>query len=333
MKPITDYQEEILFSGTAYAVQNGKVLHESSAGSRSRAEKTKNTIHTRYGIASGCKIFTSIAICQLAEQGKLHADTKLYDILEIEAPLFDKTITVHQLLTHTSGVPDYFDEEVMDDFEELWADRPVYQMRTPASFLPLFQNQAMKFSPGARFHYNNAGYILLGLIIEKVSGLPFSEYIETNIFQKAGMDASGYFESDALPEETAVGYIEQEDGTWKTNVFSIPAKGGPDGGAYVTAPDMLKLWQALMTHQLLGKEMTEKLLKPAVQDKGNVHYGYGVWMVTGPEGVVKYILMGYDPGVNFRSVYYPETDLAIAVCSNHSDGAYEITAKMEELLL
>ena len=118
----------------------------------------------------------------------------------------------------------------------------------------------MMFAPGTKFHYNNAGFIILGLIIEEQTGIKFTEYIEKNIFNPIGMNDSGYFSLDRLPRHTALGYIKDETNqNWRTNAYSIPIKGGADGGAYVTAPDMLKFWVALFNNEILGKEYTKLL--------------------------------------------------------------------------
>ncbi|TMY74019.1 class A beta-lactamase-related serine hydrolase, partial [Klebsiella pneumoniae] len=162
-----------------------------------------------------------------------------FDSLE-KVTVSQEQCTIHHLLTHTAGIPDYFDEEVMHDFEELWRETPMYQIRNLKDFLPLFQHRPMKFDVGARFGYNNAGYILLGLIVEAVTQQGFAEYVQENIFNKVGMSRSGYFEFDALPTNTAQGYVDFSDGTWKTNIYSLPAKGGSDGGAFVTVNDMVK---------------------------------------------------------------------------------------------
>lgn len=330
MERITSIQTDNDFSGSVLVKESHKVLIDSSFGYANRAEKINNQSGTRYGIASGCKLFTAIAICQLVEKRKLSFDAKLTECLDVKFPHFDDSVTVHHLLTHTSGVPDYFDEEVMDDFEDLWIKTPMYHIRTLKDFLPLFQNEPMKNSPGEIFRYNNSGYILLGLIVEQASGLPFTDYVEERIFKKAGMIDSGYFAFDSLPEKTALGYIDHSDGTWKTNMYSLPAKGGSDGGAYVTVTDMARLWESLMTHQILSKEMTNHLLTAHVQSKENSFYGYGVWIDKKDVDVVKYHVMGYDPGVSFHSAFYQEDSRIVVVCSNKSTGAYKIMTAIEE---
>ena len=320
-------QTEIQFSGSIFVKQGESVHVQSSFGNANRADDIPNEKHTRFGIASGCKLFTAVAIAQLVEAEKLSFDSLLQDVLDVSFPYFHEEITVHHLLTHTSGIPDYFDEEVMDDFEELWIKTPMYHIRRLHDFLPLFQKEQQKFIPGEKFYYNNAGYIVLGLIVEKVSGMVFTDYIQQNILDRAGMQNSGYFALDALPAKTAIGYIDREDGTWKTNTYSLPVQGGSDGGAFVTAEDMVLFWEAFMQNNLLNDKAI--LLTPHVHEEEESFYGYGVWIEKQENEIHKYHVMGYDPGVSFHSAYYPCTELVQAVCSNKSKGAYAMMLEVE----
>lgn len=332
-KRLTKRQKELAFSGSIYVEHEEEVLFSDAFGYADISEKIANHPGTRFSIASGSKIFTSIAICILAGEGKLDFNTRLSNCLDIDFLHFDEAVTIHHLLTHTSGVPDYFDEDEMDDYEDLWEERPMYKVRSPKDFLPMFQYKRMDDVPGIGFKYNNTGYIILGLIIEQISGMAYSDYIEQNIFQKAGMLTSGYFSADALLENTASGYIENSDGSLKTNTFSLPARGGPDGGAYVTAEDFGLLWKALRDGKILSDEVKRTFLKPQVDVAEDIQYGYAGYMETSGESVVKYIQMGYDPGVNFRAVHYPNQDHTIVVCSNKSEGAYEMLKETENLIL
>lgn len=329
---VTNIQGKVDFSGSILVAGKDKVLLEKSYGYSNRSEKIKNNTTTRFGIASGCKLFTAIAVCQLVEEGMISFDTKLSDCLNIDFKHFDNKVTIHHLLTHTSGIPDYFDEEVMEDFEELWVKNPMYQIREISDFLPFFQDGPMKYQVGEGFHYNNAGYILLGLLIEQISNMEFSEYVQKNIFDIANMTKSGYFSFDCLPENTSLGYIDNQDGTWRSNIYSLPVKGGSDGGAYVTVSDMAKLWQALFKHQLLSKEYTEKILMEHTQIDESRSYGYGIWIKETEKNILKYHVMGYDPGVSFHSAYYPDLSINIVVCSNKSDGAFDIMRGIEKEL-
>lgn len=331
---ITDVMIENNFSGTVLVKNDKKNLVEQSFGYANRSEQIINSFDTRFGIASGCKLFTAIGICQLVEDGLLSFDTKVNDCLNISFPYFDKDITIHHLLTHTAGIPDYFDEEVMDDFEELWVKNPMYHLRTLEDFLPLFKNEPMKLKVGEKFHYNNAGYIILGLIIEQTSQIKFADYMKENIFKKSGMASSGYFEFDSLPQSTALGYIDFPDGTWKSNIYSLPVKGGSDGGAFVTVNDMANLWDTLINHQLLSEEYTHQLLTPYINTSNdNSFYGYGIWIKKKDNEISKYHIMGYDPGVSFHSAFYPKTLIKTVICSNKSEGAYDIMKKIEEEIL
>lgn len=324
---------EIDFSGVVHVENGTGIIHASAHGFSNRAESISNTTNTRFGIASGCKLFTAIAVCQLVERGAISFHSKLSSLLDHSFPHFDREVTVHHLLTHSSGIPDYFDEDEMDDFEELWVENPMYHMRKLEDFLPLFQHQQMKFNPGEKFHYNNAGYILLGLVIEKVAGVAFSDYVEDHIFTPAQMSDSGYFSLDKLPGRTALGYMEEEDGSWRTNSYSIPIKGGADGGAYVTAGDMAKLWQALMNGKLVSKEMVAKLLTPWIQtDNERDYYGYGIWIEKESDNIVKYHVMGYDPGVSFASGYYPDSATIVVIPSNKESGPHKLMYLLEDLI-
>lgn len=331
---ITDVMIEIDFSGTVLVKSDKKTIVDKSYGYANRSEQIINSFDTRFGVASGCKLFTAIAICQLVEKGLLSFDTKLKDCLNVSFPYFDKDITIHHLLTHTAGIPDYFDEEVMDDFEELWIKNPMYLIRSLKDFLPLFQNQPMKLSVGERFHYNNAGYILLGLIIEQTSQIKFADYIKEHIFKRSGMAESGYYEFDSLPIRTALGYIDFPNGTWKTNIYSLPVKGGSDGGAFVTVNDIGNLWDALINNELLSEEYTHMLLTPYINTSDdNSFYGYGIWIKKDDNEILKYHIMGYDPGVSFHSAFYPKSLIKTVICSNKSEGAYDIMKVIEEEIL
>lgn len=328
-------QKDVQFSGTVHAAKGNEVFSK-SYGYANRSEKISNSLDTRYGIASGSKPITAAAICVLVEQGKLTFETKLSMYLDDEFPSFDKNITIHQLLTHTSGIPDYFDEEEMDDFEELWVKHPMYLIRELKDFLPLFQQKEMKSEPGTSFHYNNAGYIVLGLIIEKVSGMTFSHFVQQFIFDRLGMHHSGYFEMDALPKNCALGYIERSDGSYRTNVYALPAKSASDGGVFVTVGDMMIFWNALVSGQLFNEEILSLFLTPhaEIDAEEDFYYGYGHYIETQTNSnrVNRQILMGYDPGVNFRAVFYPESNIQIIVCSNMSEGAYEMITELQEIL-
>ncbi|MGB6408454.1 MAG: serine hydrolase [Planococcus donghaensis] len=323
--PILDKMEQTNFSGVAYlAIKEPWAM---AKGFADRANERPNAIDTRFGIASGSKVFTAVVVCQLVEEGKISFEDQLSQLLPETFSHFN--VTIHQLLTHTSGIPDYFDEQVMSDYEDLWKQRPMYGMQTTSDFIPLFKELPMMFEPGEKFHYNNAGYIALGLVVENVTEKEFVDVVTARIFEPARMQNSGYFRLDRLPGQTAFGYIEEE-GEWRTNQYAIPVRGGADGGAYVTVNDMANFWNYLMDGTLLTEGMLQKMLQ-VYATGNNGDYGYGLWIQTQANGTLKYRIMGYDPGVSFHSSFYAAEESVLTVLSNRSDGAGELAKTIEEL--
>ena len=195
------------FRGNIYILQDGKVLCESVTGFADLANEVPNTIDTRFASASAGKVFVAVGILQLIDQGRIKLDDTLGELLDMDLHNIDSKVTVEQLLNHTSGVPDYFDESVMEEYEELWADYPNYKIRHNNDLFPLFLHKPMMYEKGSRFQYNNSGYVLLATIIEKVTGLSFDEYLKENIFDVCGMQSTGYYELDRLPGKCANHYI------------------------------------------------------------------------------------------------------------------------------
>lgn len=324
------------FSGVVQVRQEGKSLFGAGYGYANRADELPNTLDTRFGTASGTKTLTGVGICQLVEQGKLNFETRLAEVLDVLFPQFDPSVTVHHLLTHTSGVPDYFDEDIQDDYGALWLERPSYMVRSPRDFLPMFQNHAMQFVPGERFKYNNSGFVLLGLIIEAVSGQSYTDYVNQAILQAAGMSDSGFFALNQLPARTALGYVPMENGQWRSNIFDIPIIGGGDGGVFVTAPDMGRFWDAVFNHRLMSSEMTKQFLLPHARYQWETGatsaYGYGIWMLPGEDSILRYYAQGGDPGVEFVSTVFPKEALDITVISNVDEGASDVYNALKGLV-
>lgn len=321
------------FSGTVLIKEHGETIYEEAFSYADMSNKLKNTIETRYGIASGAKIFTAIAVCQLVDKGLINFDSKLSDCLDIDFSNFDKTVSIEQLLIHSSGLPDYFDEDTMTNFSDLWIDNPMYLLRKPDDFIPMLKKGKMMFKPGEKFHYNNGAFVVLGLVVEQQSKMSFADYVTKNILQPLAMDSSGYFALDMLPNNTALGYIDNGNGTYKSNIYSIPAVGGPDGGIFVTAADMSKLWDGLIQNKLLNKGTTKKLLTPHIHVDNATYYGYGLWIIKKEDKIYKYYLTGSDPGVCFRSEFYPKWDIEITVLSNKESGAHDICHKVELIIM
>ena len=314
------------FSGVISIRQKGSVLYEQATGYADRSNKVENTVGTRFGIASGTKFFTALAIGKLIAAQKLSFATKLKDCLAVNFPHYSPEITIRHLLTHTSGIPDYYDEEKITDFDHFAPSLPCYELHGPRDYLAVFPDEAMKFPPGARFSYSNGGYILLGVVIEELTGLKYQEFVEQAIFKAIGMNQSGYFAFNQLPERTALGYIE-EAGGWRTNIYNLPIVGASDGGAFTTVHDLATLWQAFWEGGILPQELVEIYAAPYVKaetEGEHTYYGHGLWLseVAGRKRQV--YITGCDAGVSFRSSVNRDDDLLITVISNTTHGAWPV---------
>ena len=324
------------FRGTAYIVQNDRVLCKYSGGFADLANEIPNTFETRFACASMSKTFVAVGILQLIEHGKLGFTSTLGELLDINLHNIDPYVTVEQLLTHTSGVPDYFDESVMDDYEALWADTPSYRIRHNCDILPLFIDKPMMYPKGEKFQYNNTGYILLGMVIEKVTGMDFDTYLKQYVFDVCGMKSTGYFELDRLPAKCANSYIFcPETAEYRTNIYSVGAKGTGDGGAFVTADDIMKFWKGLLDHKLLSAEMVNKMLSKQSGDGSDPeegYYGYGVWIIENPDGKDYVYMQGCDDGVSAMAEYNPNNGMISVMLSNYGDNVWEEMRKIRKAL-
>ncbi len=313
---------ETSFSGVIFVKIDGRVVLENAYGYSDRSNKIQNTVDTRFGIASGTKFLTALGIGKLIDRGELSLGSKLCDCVDIDFPHISEDVTIHHLLTHTSGVYDYYDEELIEDVDNFQLDIPCFKLKGPKDYIPLFHDGKMKFNPGERFSYSNGGFILLGIVIEETSGTPYAHFIEENIFELCDMSDSGFFAMDRLPERTAFGYIDEEEG-WRTNIFNLPTVGSPDAGAFTTVKDVDKLWTAFFEEKILSKRLTKLFFKKAVKDKDNRFYGHGIWIYHEEGKAPVHYLIGWDAGVSFRSTY-PAKDSVITVISNTSAGAWAI---------
>jgi CubicO group peptidase (beta-lactamase class C family) len=322
------------FSGVISIHRQGALLYERATGYADRSNKIANTLETRFGIASGTKFFTALAIGKLIESQKLSFDTKLKDCIALDFPHYAPEITIRHLLTHTSGVPDYLDEEKISDFETFALSVPVYNLHSPRDYLAMFPDEPMKFAPGARFSYSNGGYILLGVVIEELTGQKYQDFVEQTIFKATGMDHSGFFAMNRLPENTALGYVEEEAG-WRTNIYNLPIVGASDGGAFTTLHDVIRLWQAFWGYEILPKALVETYTQPFVKgstQRDNIFYGHGIWMRDVAGRQREEYITGCDAGVSFRSIVNRADQLQITVLSNTTDGAWPILRDIDTAL-
>lgn len=323
------------FRGNRYVVQNGKVLYERETGFADLANEIPNTIETKFESASAGKVFVAAGILQLIEAGKIKFDDTLGMLLDMPLNAIDEDVTVRQLLNHTSGVPDYFDESVMEEYEELWVDYPNYKIRHNSDLLPLFINKPMMYPKGEKFQYNNSGYVLLAMIIEKVAGMDFDRYLKEYVFDRCGMKSTGYYELDRLPAKCANNYIYCTDtNDYRTNIFSVDAKGTGAGGAFITVRDIVRFWTGLLEGKLISKAFVSDMLSKQGGDGSDAeegYYGYGVWIIDNPAGKDFAYFQGCDPGVSFISEYNSNNGVISVLASNYGDNVWREMRKIRDI--
>lgn len=278
------------FSGVVLIAKDDKPIFTKAYGYADAEKKIANNRETRFNLGSINKLFTRIAIGQLVSQGKLSFNDKLIKVLpDYPNRQVAEKITIGQLITMKSGLGDFFNEK----FEA--ADKS--KLRTNADYLPLFVNDPLEFEPGTNQRYSNSGYVVLGLVIEKLSGKNYYEYVRENIFKPAGMTSTDSYAMNELPVNTAVGYMSSESGDRMPNVPMQPARGSSAGGGYSTVDDMLRFATALKSKKLVIPNDDGSF--PAVfEGTGFAGGSPGVnsyFITSGKSGYTLVVLSNFDP--------------------------------------
>ncbi|GAA4731075.1 serine hydrolase domain-containing protein [Isoptericola chiayiensis] len=314
------------FSGVV-AVDRGEVrLLRRAEGLAHRAAQVPVTPRTRFAVASGTKAFTALAVMRLVEDGVLTLDTPVRTFLGADLPLVDDDVTVEHLLTHTSGIGDYLDEEHWDPHDHVLR-QPVHVFTSAEAFVAELDGHAQVAPPGRRFAYNNGAYVVLALVAERASGRPYHELVRTEVCDRAELRATGFLRSDALPGDTATGYLE-DDGP-ATNVLHLPVLGVGDGGIYTTADDLHAFWRALFAGRIVAPDTVAAMTRPRhdVPAEG-LRSAMGFWRRRTGRAV---LIEGYDAGVSFRSTHDPLTGTTVSVLGNSSEGAWPVIDLVAEL--
>ena len=332
-----------LFSGAALITQGATRLYASAYGYASRAWRVPNNLDTRFDTASVTKLFTAIATLQLIDRGLLTFDTPVVERLGLEDTPLSRDVTVRHLLTHTSGIGDDADEEAGERYEDLWKAKPNYSVVETRAFLPQFVNKPANFSPGEGCRYCNCGYVLLGLLIETISGMIYRDYVRAHVFAEAAMTASDFFRMDRVNHNVAEGCVPSRDATgqvvgWKRNIYSFPPIGSPDACAYVTVTDLDRFLRAVMAGKLLSPELTRAFLSPQVvhsrRDNWTEMYGYGLRFYVDRSGeVFCFEKEGVNVGVSGIISHFPDQDITATLLSNMEDGVWELAWKIHEMVV
>jgi len=302
------------FSGVVSIFRDGSTVFSKAFGYRDVKNRLPNTTDTRFGIASGTKLFTALGIGVLIDQGLLSLDTTVKKIDEGYRGFIDERATILHLLTHTSGIYDYYDEEIEQDFDNPSLKIPWCELHTPSDYYPLFKGKAMKFAPGERYSYSNGGYVFLGILIEKLTGRLYSDFIRELVLQPASMQNSGFFSFDDLPENTANGYLEDRR---TTNIYRLPPRGGGDGGMYTTTHDLRLFWDSLFSGRIVSRALTATYLKTHYRRDDTRGYGCGIYKRLDDS---VFWIVGSDAGVGFESRYIVPERLTVNILSNITDG-------------
>jgi CubicO group peptidase (beta-lactamase class C family) len=318
------------FSGTVLVAKDDRVLFKNAYGTACKRYDVPNKIDTKFNLGSMNKMFTGVAVAQLAQQGKLSFDDPIIKYLpDYPNREVAEKVTIHQLLTHTSGMGDYWDEI----FAAKW-----WEIKTVQQMADLIVNEPLEFEPGEKFRYSNSGPLILGLIIEKLSGMSYYDYVKENIYRPAGMINSGCFEVDRPVPNLAIGYTKMDyngepdaEGQWYNNLFMHVVKGGPAGGGYSTVEDLFNFARALKSHKLLNKEYTDLVTTGKVDMGPNLKYAY----LFGDETANGQHIIGHSggaPGINARLAIYLDSGYVVAVMANYDMAAQTVSNKIEQIL-
>jgi CubicO group peptidase (beta-lactamase class C family) len=320
---------ETHFWGVVRIDREDRIELEKAYGLAQRGYEIPNEVDTRFAIASGTKGLTALTVVSLIEEGLLELSTTARSLLGEDLPLIGDDVTVEHLLSHRSGIGDYLDEEVEQDIEDYLMPVPVHELATTEQYLATLDGHPPKFAPDERFAYCNSGYIVLALIAERASGVPFHELVRRRVCEPAGMRDTEFLRSDELPGRAALGYLEAAGG-WRTNVFHLPVRGSGDGGIYSTVADIRSLWTAFFAGTIVSREWVAEMVRPrSAAPSQSRRYGLGLWLHASTDIVV---LEGMDAGVSFRSVHDPTAAMTHTVISNTTTGAWPVTRYLDERL-
>jgi CubicO group peptidase (beta-lactamase class C family) len=319
---------DVGLSGAVRVDLDGNVSVQRAYGLAHRGLGIANTIDTQYAIASGTKGLTALAVMSLVERGVLRLATTARSVLGDDLPLIDPRVTVEQLLAHRSGIGDYLDEDQVDDSADYVLTAPVHELATTEQFLKVLDEYPMKSEPGERFAYCNGGYVVLALIAERVSGLPFHDLVEQRVCAPAGMTGTSFLRSDELPGRAASGYLH--DTGLRTNVLHLPVRGNGDGGIYTTLADVHAMWDALFAGEIVSPDTLAEMIRPRSDvPEESMRYGLGFWLYNLTDAVS---IHGFDAGVGFVSVRHREGRFAYTVMCNQGRGAWPVSQRIEELV-
>jgi len=296
------------FSGTVMVTKNGKNIFSGAYGLADRQKKIENDLDTQFRIGSMNKMFTAVSALQLVQAGKLKLTGTVGEYLP-DYPNKDLAakVTIHHLMTHTGGTGDFFGPEF---------DKHRLELRTLQDYVKLYGQRGLEFEPGSKWDYSNYGFLLLGVIVQKVSGQDYYDYVRQHVYGPAGMTFTDSLPEDQTVAKRSVGYTKPGPGeSWRPNTDTLPYRGTSAGGGYSTVGDLQRFADAIKNHKLLDAQNTELLTTGKAETGGGAKYAYGFMdQVSG--GVRSYGHGGGAPGMNGDLTIYPQSGYVVAVLAN-----------------
>ncbi len=323
---VDDAARSSRFSGVVRVDRAGETELVQAYGFADRAHGIPNTVETQFATASATKTLTALAVMALVERGTLTLGTTARSLLGDDLPQIADDVTVEHLLAHRSGIGDYFDEDVVQDFTDFVMPVPVHRLETTEQWLPVLEGHPTQFPAGERFAYNNSGFVVLALLAERASGVEFHELVDSLVCEPAGMVDTAFLRSDELPGRAALGYLAA-DGL-RTNVLHLPVVGTGDGGTYSTAADLSAFWDSLFAGRVVPLDRLAEMLRPHSDWPQEQHrYGLGFHLHATSDTAW---LEGSDAGVSFVSVRRPSSAVTYTVIANWTDGAWPVSRALND---
>ena len=305
---IEDLVKQDRFSGAVLVTKNGKPILSGAYGMADREKKIPNSLDTKFRIGSMNKMFTATSVLQLVQAGKI----KLSDpfgkyVTDYPNKDVSSKVSIEQLLTHTGGTGDIFGPQF---------DQHRKDLRTLQDYVNLYGTRGLEFTPGSRWAYSNYGFLLLGVVVERVSGKSYYDYVSEKVFAPAGMTSTASLsETESVPGRS-VGYTAMGGSGLHPNTDTLPYRGTSAGGGYSTVEDLQHFASALLNHKLLSAEYTERLTTGKVETPSGGKYAFGFFDEGGDSGVRHFGHGGGAPGMNGELQIYPQGGYVITVLSN-----------------
>jgi CubicO group peptidase (beta-lactamase class C family) len=340
---VEDLSIKDAFSGTVLIAKGDKVLYHKAVGLANKEQKSPNNMDTKFNVGSMNKMFTSVAIAQLVEKNKLNfADKLITHLPNLPATTFGD-ITIEQLLTHSAGTGDFF---TFPKFEAI-ADTA----KTIGTYVNIGLEEPLLFKAGTKTQYSNYGFILLGAVIERVSGMSYYDYVKQNIFEPANMTNTDFSERDKAHNNLALGYMGPPhmpgqapmpmpaNVKREVNTHELEVKGGSAGGGYSSAIDFHKFSMALLSGKLVSAKMLENITKgkvvllPGIKERNmpEVKYGYGFGEII-RNNIRIFGHTGGAPGVDGQLEIYPDAGYTVVALSNYDRATMPIMRMIQDVI-